>query len=388
MSKFWSSGSNSSSSTSESENDDGNEENDWSETNESDVVSRDSLSQDPDLAWDAIKEKQEFMEPLQSSNKKPPNSTRIVCMSDTHGKHREIHLPAGDLLIHGGDFTKSGEPGNIRDLDRFFGEAHFEEIICIAGNHDMTMHPEFYDRNWERFHKQKFQSSKTRFDNCTYLEDASCTTRNGLDVYGSPWSPVFFDWAFNLDRGAPIREMWDKIPDTTDLLITHGPPLGRGDLTNEKIRAGCYDLLIAVQERVKPRLHIFGHIHEGAGVSFDGNVLYVNASNLNIKYQAVNYPVVIDLPHDVSQPAMIAPPNCTLKSTDLLGWCGDNGFLSIAQLLETANLESVPSGNDLLEPNAFEKICGSLDIFRDRDALKELRTMQAKLYAQSFPHNT
>jgi hypothetical protein len=127
MSKFWSSGGSSSSSTSESENE-GNEDNNWPETNESKEVSMDVLSYDPDLAWDTIKENQEFIEPLKSSNTKPSDSTRIVCISDTHGKHREICLPPGDVLIHGGDFTKSGEPGNIRDLNRFFGESNFDEM--------------------------------------------------------------------------------------------------------------------------------------------------------------------------------------------------------------------------------------------------------------------
>jgi hypothetical protein len=129
------------------------------------------------------------------------------------------------------------------------------------------------------------------------------------------------------------------------------------------------------------------HIHEGAGVTFDGNVLYVNASNLNIKYQAVNYPVVIDLPRDVNQPAMIALPNCTMKSTDLLGWCDDSGFLAIAKLLKNVDLESLPSGNALLGQDAFENIYTNIDLFRDRDTLKELRSVQAKLYAESFPQN-
>jgi 3',5'-cyclic AMP phosphodiesterase CpdA len=257
MSKFWSTGSISSSSSSDSE-DEGNADNDWPEKEETQKNSRDALSHDPNLAWDTIKGKQEFIEPLKSSNSKPPDCTRIVCMSDTHGKHREIYLPPGDILIHGGDFTKSGEPGNIRDLDRYFGETNYDEIICIAGNHDMTLHPEFYESNWKRFHNKKFTASGTSFKNCTYLEDASHTTGDGLDVYGSPWSPFFFGWAFNLDRGAPIKAVWDKIPDATDLLITHGPPLGRGDLTADNGRVGCYDLLVAVQERVKPRLHIFG----------------------------------------------------------------------------------------------------------------------------------
>jgi hypothetical protein len=129
----------------------------------------------------------------------------------------------------------------------------------------------------------------------------------------------------------------------------------------------------------------YRHIHEGAGVTFDGNILYVNASNLNIKYQTVNYPVVIDVSHDVNQPARIAAPICTLKAKDLWGWCHDNGFLAISKLLKDADSVSLPSGNALLGQDAFDDIASGLDLFRDTGALKELRNVQAKLYAESFP---
>jgi hypothetical protein len=220
-----------------------------------------------------------------------------------------------------------------------------------------------------------------------YLKDSSHTTKHGIEVHGSPWSPEFFDWAFNLPRGAPIRGIWDKIPLATDVLITHGPPLGRGDLTPHNGRAGCYDLLVAVQERIKPRVHVFGHIHEGAGVSFDGQVLYINASNLNIKYQAVNHPVVIDVPHDKSKPVRVVPPDCRITSEDLPGWCKNNGYGRIGLLLDDCTLDALPSGNALLGEDAYEVIAEQIKLHRNmcREGYRELRSVLSALYAQSFP---
>lgn len=97
---------------------------------------------DPNVVWKKIKNDQVFQEPPTIiSQGLPPKQerdyTRFVCMSDTHAKHRGIpFLPPGDVLIPGGDFTKSGEIGTVRDLSGYFGEhaAGFDHIVCIAGN--------------------------------------------------------------------------------------------------------------------------------------------------------------------------------------------------------------------------------------------------------------
>lgn len=75
--------------------------------------------------------------------------------------------------------------------------------------------------------------------------------------------PEYLSWAFNLPRGESCLQKWNLIPDDTDVLITHSPPLGYGDLCHTGIRAGCVELLSTIQQRVKPKYHIFGHIHEG-----------------------------------------------------------------------------------------------------------------------------
>ena len=75
--------------------------------------------------------------------------------------------------------------------------------------------------------------------------------------------PEFCSWGFNLPRGDPCLEKWQKIPSNVDILMTHGPPIGHGDLCTGGNRAGCVDLLREVQYRIRPKYHVFGHIHEG-----------------------------------------------------------------------------------------------------------------------------
>ena len=126
--------------------------------------------------------------------------------------------------------------------------------------------------------------------NATYLMDEAVTVE-GIRFWGSPWQPWFFDWAFNLQRGAEIRAKWDLIPLQTDVLVTHGPPVGHGDLTSRGDAAGCEDLMEVVRH-VRPRLHIFGHIHEGYGVTEEDGIAFFNASSCNLGDNPVNPPLV------------------------------------------------------------------------------------------------
>merc|ERR1719506_2303535 len=119
--------------------------------------------------------------------------------------------------------------------------------IVIAGNHDVTFHADYYERAWTRYHRKQADVNDTRAlltgptAPCIYLED-SATEVLGYRVYGSPWQPEFCDWAFNLSRGEECARRWRAIPMSLDILITHGPPQGFGDITSSGIRAGCEDL--------------------------------------------------------------------------------------------------------------------------------------------------
>lgn len=208
---------------------------------------------------------------------------RIVAISDTHSKHRQINLPAGDILIHAGDFSSVGKYTELVDfLDWFKNQPHKHKVF-IAGNHDFCFEREgYYSRNLVQ------QSG------VTYLEDSDCVIE-GLKIYGSPITPTFFNWAFNRDRGESIRRHWDNIPADTDILITHGPPHGVLDYASLSLtHVGC-EVLRDVVLRVKPKLHIFGHIHETSGVEDKFGIKFVNASCLDLKYKYVNLPKVIDI---------------------------------------------------------------------------------------------
>lgn len=331
------------------------------------------------LAWERIKSSQVFAAPP-TTTQRLAHSIRLVCMSDTHAQHEQVPLPAGDILIHAGDITKLGEPDSIESLSHYFETSAFSNIVCIAGNHDIGFHTEFYEANWQRFHRQKL-SEPSRIRGCTYLQDSSCTIQ-GIPIYGSPWTPEFYDWAFNLPRGLPIRQVWDCIPLETDVLVTHGPPLGRGDRTPHSGRAGCADLLHVVQTVVRPRVHVFGHIHEDAGVTFDGRTLFVNAANVNQEYRVTKPCTVIDLPINPSLPGHLVRPICTLRRLDVRQRLQRQAKL--VDYVREAEVWKLLSGNDLLQSNAFGYLCDLLHLHRDQEAQFALQQALLQVHAESF----
>lgn len=232
---------------------------------------------------------------------KPEGWTRFVCFSDTHGLHGTIprrHRPPADVLLHAGDFTNTGELEQVKSFAEWLEAYPCSHRVVIAGNHDVTFHEEYYrDRGAPRFHRNApYDCGKAKgfFAKCIYLEDAAAEVC-GYSVYGSPWQPEFCDWAFNLARGEECREKWDLIPESTDILITHGPPANYGDLCSHGARAGCVDLLGAIRDRCIP-VSVSGHIHEGYGCSADHATLYINASTCTHGYVASNPPIVFDAP--------------------------------------------------------------------------------------------
>lgn len=259
---------------------------------------------DPNFAWDKLKihQKVEEIKLVDPSTPKKDGHTRFVCISDTHNKTSNLLVPDGDVLIHAGDFTGVGHRKEVQVFKDFILTLPHPNKIIIAGNHDITFDEESYPKIYSNFgHKEPYNSQEikdmiAKEPSITYLEDSGCTI-NGISIWGSPWQPTFCNWGFNLDRGEPLQKKWDLIPEDTDVLITHGPPIGHGDLCFHGGRAGCVDLLQTIQGRVKPQYHVFGHIHEGYGVTTDGNTIYVNASTCNIQYRPINKPVVFDIPN-------------------------------------------------------------------------------------------
>ena len=207
---------------------------------------------------------------------------KLTLISDTHGQHRDLNLPSGDVLIHAGDVSKRGTESEVADFLDWFSDQDFKYKIFIAGNHN------FY---FEDISEDIIGMIVP--DDIIYLNDSGVEI-DGVHFWGSPVQPRFYDWAFNRDRGEDIQKHWDKIPISTDVLITHGPPYEILDMTNDGLRAGCEDLKDTLQ-KLRVRCHVFGHIHESYGSVQKDNCFYANASVLDQHYNLINEPIVHSL---------------------------------------------------------------------------------------------
>eukprot|EP01137_Pigoraptor_chileana_P007470 Opistho-2@53120 len=235
-----------------------------------------------------------------ASSIKAEGSVRLVCISDTHLRTDNLVVPPGDILIHAGDFTSTGKQTEVEHFVAFMKSQPHQHKIVIAGNHEIPFDEDKcndgsgFGRRFHRF--QMFDGNELKDivrSCCTYLQDEAVTVC-GLRIYGSPWQPEFFNWAFNLPRGPAILEKWRKIPSDVDVLITHGPPLGHGDVCDDGLNVGCADLLSEIQNRIRPTVHVFGHVHEGYGITTDEHTKYINASTCNRSYSPSNPPIVWD----------------------------------------------------------------------------------------------
>lgn len=257
----------------------------------------------PHQAWEQIAEHQTWFEATLPIAQPDQPRLRFVCISDTHNQHDAFTLPEGDVLIHAGDFTGTGTRQQTeRFLTWFCAQPHPHKIL-VAGNHELTLDAPHYEWAWLRFHRrgklddrairELIMSAQAR-GQLDYLHDRAIEIA-GVKLYGSPYQPEFCGWAFNLNRGPESQAAWSKIPSDTDILITHGPPLGHGDLlAGQQTHCGCVNLLAELQQRVQPAYHIFGHIHEGYGVTSDGVTAYINASSCDADYRPVQPPLVFD----------------------------------------------------------------------------------------------
>ena len=202
---------------------------------------------------------------------------RIVTLADTHTQHHKLDIPTGDILIYAGDISGNGEPWEIERFNNWLFHLPHKHKLIIAGNHDRNFTQPSY-RPW--------------ITNGTYLLDETVII-NGINFYGSPWTPEFENWAFMKPRGAAMKSIWAQIPFDTDVLITHGPPKGILDRCPNNEHAGCEELLAKIQQ-VRPKLHIFGHIHT-CGVVKDEHTSFYNASVVNHQYQLTHQPIIIDI---------------------------------------------------------------------------------------------
>ena len=217
---------------------------------------------------------------------------KLTIISDTHTKHKKVtdDLPGGDLLLHAGDLSSMGYEHEIREFAAWYNKlSNYHHKVFIAGNHDWGFQQD----------PKMCQELLEFYDKVTYLEDnmelIGDDYQTAVKVWGSPWQPEFYNWAFNLPRnGEELKEKWDMIPMDTDILLTHGPAWGHLDtVVGQTENLGC-ELLSQRIEFIKPKIHVCGHIHTGYGYKFDGQTHFFNAAVLNERYAFTQKPMTVD----------------------------------------------------------------------------------------------
>ncbi|PRY98282.1 metallophosphatase domain-containing protein [Marinilabilia salmonicolor] len=198
------------------------------------------------------------MKPSKTFNK----TMDITVIGDTHGCHRQLDLKPGEMLIHTGDVSAYGLEHEFLDFMDWMESQPFIHKVFVGGNHDL------YLQNNKELARSLIP------DGVIYLENETVKIK-GLKIYGTPASLFQGGMAFNYHAGQEIEKEWEKIPGNTDILITHMPP--RGILDNE---AGCPQLLEKV-DSIRPKLHLFGHIHEGYGKYEGVGTIFCNAAVSN-----------------------------------------------------------------------------------------------------------
>lgn len=327
--------------------------------------------------------------------------TRLCLISDTHtlppnppttSTGYRNPLPPSNILLHAGDITKVSYRIEHEAMISMLKSAPAELKLIIAGNHDISLDPGYFYSPAGSLHRPRrvnrdviedpeespaeirrlYTSPEAVEAGIRYLDEGSYTFRvpstgATLRVYASPYQPEFCRWAFgyprHVDRFNPPRpdletetgsggargKPENPVPDfpNVDVMLTHGPPMGILDETFRRgERVGCEHLLTAVK-RARPRMHVFGHIHEAygagrmdwevvkegsdsvsgpadAGAGFQGiktdpeevlehrcayhdasstgrplrfgdETLFVNASVVTLRYQPLNAPWLVDL---------------------------------------------------------------------------------------------
>lgn len=203
---------------------------------------------------------------------------RILHISDTHGFHRGLNLEEADVLC----FT--GDESNYRNVYRNHNEFldfyewlssirnKYKHVVFIAGNHS----------SWV-FNNEKEARKLFKEINVHYLNDESVVL-DGIEFYGSPWSPTFGDWCF-MQKRETLNRRWELIPPTTEVLLTHTPPKNILDLTEDRYleAVGCGALRKQIDKLPHLKAHLFGHIHdlnriENNGVFVKNKIQFSNAS--------------------------------------------------------------------------------------------------------------
>ena len=208
----------------------------------------------------------------------------IVVISDTHKNHASMSIPDGDILLHCGDFTNKGDwrnlssgqiPQSIIDFNQWLGKLPHQHKIVICGNHET---------GFGQLFKDDIQTKLLA--NCIYLKEELIEIE-GIVIYGCPWPHNLSD-----------EYEWSSIPSNIDILMTHIPPKFILDVAfqpkkppatepctmcDSKVHGhyghwGSKSLIKEIRQRIHPRVHCFGHVHDDAGYKYDNQTLFINAA--------------------------------------------------------------------------------------------------------------
>ncbi|TVY26371.1 putative rhamnogalacturonate lyase C, partial [Lachnellula hyalina] len=243
--------------------------------------------------------------PHRMTDQQPPDTnppalrkTRFVCISDTHNAAPggAFQLPKGDVLLHCGDMTNQGSEKELQRTLKWIEEADFEAKIVVAGNHDITLDTDFYNQYGSRFHNQEPQDPTKciqllqQCPSIIWLKHEAAIInlssptgpQTTFKIFGSPYSPAKDMWAFGYSA-EEADNLWDRIPLDSDIVITHTPPKYHCDERKDWRAAGCDGLRNALW-RVRPKLAVCGHVHEGRG----SEIVQWDLQDANIKYKEAN----------------------------------------------------------------------------------------------------
>lgn len=174
-----------------------------------------------------------------------------------------------DMVIHSGDCSNSRHlQTSVIEIMEFLEWYHKVPVkykIFVAGNHDTAIE------------RKSITKEGISDYGIIYLENESIEIE-GINIWGSPITPTYGEWSFMKARDK-THKTWNQIPDNTDILIVHGPPKNIRDLTynREHRLETCGDkAMLSAISRVKPKLMLFGHIHNYKDIENQGISTYYN----------------------------------------------------------------------------------------------------------------
>lgn len=226
---------------------------------------------------------------------------KIVLISDTHSMHSRIEIPECDLLIHAGDWTWEGKFQEVTDFAKWLATQPAKDIILVPGNHEVE-----FAKNYPDSHA--WISGECPRAHILIEESLEL---NGINFWGSGYTPAFgFGWAYNAGRGIVeaatlnqpfIGDIWAKIPENTNFLITHGMPYGilddaRRNWEGKVDHVGDKELLKRMNELPELKWVVGGHLHACGGKSYiTPKYTVYNAAICDDNYLVNRKPIIIEI---------------------------------------------------------------------------------------------